>query len=495
MADNNMFLDEAGTEIVVNQIKAIKHDLKFKTGLYGAKWDRTTNRLTRTRDAIGITSDTTNFVHKGTINANYSNPFDSIYPWSEMKVVNVDLTKYGAGGYTLKQCISAVYGDPDFTYEGSGTIFVGRYVPEFWYTRITDESGDEYLISQFARPGYTHVDEYIRGVSFCTDVGSNRVTSGAGVSLTDIAVSQIHTRAKNSGFTLMDIYTLDAEIILYLVEFANMNAQQALGDGCANCYRQDASNVISTVAVKNGATTFTVPYSAALFGDMQTGAQLSFGTSTGATTYKAIIVSATNDGTDISVILDRTIAITSGMIMSVHGFSACEFNLLASSVGNASGYIGTNGKANAWYRGALLYGNRYSYILGIYRQEGNNHIWLCPRDKNLDAYDAINTTDHEDTGVALPALASTGWQTVGGNAQNLDGLSAFMITGTSSGSSASPVGDQQYLPTSERVNSVLFFGCDASFGWYCGVFGGAWDRTSGRSNWNAAALPLLKKSL
>ena len=476
-------------------VEILEHDVKFKTGLYGAKWDRTTNYLTRTRDAVGITTDTTNFAHNGSINANYSNPFDNIYPWSEMKVVNVDLAKYRTGNYSLKQCIVAVYGDPDFTYVGSDTLFVGRYVPEFWHTKITDDSGDEYLVSQFARNGYTHVDEYIRGISFCTDAENSHVTSGAGVPLTNVAASTIHTRAKNSGFTLMDIYNLDAEIVLYLVEYANMNSQQALGDGCSSCYRQNASDVIANVTTTNSVTVFTVPYVSALLSLLNTGAQLSFGASTGATTYKAIVKSAVSDGSNITVTLDREVAITNGMILSVHGFSTCEFDLLDDSVGNASGYIGTNSHANAWYRGALLYANRYSYILGIYRQTGTNHIWVCPTDKDADDYDALNTSVHKDTGTALPSLSEAAWQTVGGNAQNIDGLSAFMATGESSGSSSAPVGDQQYAPLISTANTVLLFGCSAGRVWRCGVFGGFWAYASGSSLWLHSALPILKNPL
>lgn len=487
--------DQTDLDALEDKVDTLEHDITFKTGLYGAKWDRTTNLLTRTRDAVGITTDTSNFGHFGSINANYNNPFDSIYPWSEMKVVNVDLTKYRTGTYSLKQCITAVYGDPDFTYVGSDTLFVGRYVPEFWHTKITDNDGDEYLISQFARPGYKHQDEYIRGISFAVDAGDSIVTAGAGVPLTNIAVSTIHTRAKGSGFTLMDIDTLDAEIALYLVEYANMNSQAALGNGCSSCYRQNAADVIADVTTANGVTTFTVPYVSALYTLLDVGAQLSFGASVGATTYKAIVASATNDGTSITVTLDREIAIADGMILSVHGFSACEFDLLANSVGNASGYIGTNNHANAWYRGALLYANRYSYTLGIYRQTGTNHIWLCPDTIDPDDYDALNTSVHKDTDVALPDIATAAWQTVGENAQNIDGLTAFMATGESSGSSSSPVGDQQYIPLMSAGDTILLFGCGANAGWPCGVFGGGWRYTSGSSHWGIAALPLLKNPL
>lgn len=485
-------IDENTTEI--EAVKNTLSDLQFKSGLYGAKWDRTTNLLTRTRDAVGITTDTTNFVHKGTINASYDNPFDAIYPWSKMKVVDIDLDMYRSGNYTLKQCIIAVAGDPDFTYEGSDKVFVGRYVPEFWHAKIADESGDEYLISQFARKGYKHVDEYVRGISFAIDDGKGGVTSGSDIPLTNIAVSAIHTKAKNSGFTIMDIDILDAEIMLYLVEFANMNSQNALGDGCSSCYRENDVDAISNVVVGDGVTTFDITDSAEVQ-YMHIGAQMDIGATRGAVTYRGIIKAFEIDGSTEHITLDRELAVTDGMIASIHGFSACEFNLTDANVGSMSGYIGANGKNNAWYRGALLYANRYSYIIGIYRQQTTNHIWTCPDGVDPNDYDALNTSVHKDTETALPILEAGAWQTVGTNAQNIDGLSSFMATGASSGSSASPVGDQQYVPVASTGNTILLFGCAATLGWLCGVFSGSWVSTSGYSSWYCAALPVLKKLL
>lgn len=467
-------------------------DAQFQHGLYGAKWDRTSNLLTRTRDAVGITTDTTNFCHLGSINENYSNPFDDIYPWSDMFVCDVDLTKYRTGEYTLKQCITAVYGDPDFTYVGTENLFVGRYRPEFWHKSIEDADGNvEFLVSQFARPGYKHSPEAIDGVGYCVDVGNNKVTSGSGVPLTNVVVSTIHTRANNNGFTLTDIDALDAQIILYLVEYANWNAQVAIGDGCDNCYRQNAADIISNVTVANGVTVFDVPNTTALLNLLDVGTQVSFGASTGATTYKAIVTD--RDGTTVT--LDREIAITDGMILSVHGFSSCEFDLLNESVGNASGYIGTRHHANAYYRGASLYANRYRYILGCYRQTQTNHIWICPDGVDPDDYNALNTSVHEDTGTALPTVTTAGWRALGSDAKVVGGLSAFLAVGDESGSSSSPVGDQQYVPLPTVGNTILFFGCASHRGLNCGVAGCDWNFGSGASSWGFGAAPILKSPL
>mgnify|MGYP007101919486 CR=1 FL=1 len=485
-----MFNTTEGKRATVHTVKDyIESQLTFPnahgTGLYGAKWDRLTNLLTRTRDAVGITTTTTNFCHKGTINANYDNPFDSIYPWSEMKVVNIDLTKY-RNGYSLTDCIVAVYGDPDFTYFGSENLFVGRYRPEYWYRSEEDSNGAiEFLVSQNERVGFMKSEECVDGISFCVDVGSSKVSAGAGIPLTNITVATIHSRANSSGFTLQDIYSYDSALILYLVEYANMNSQSAIGSGCSDLYRQNASDLITNVSVGTDSTTFKITGLPSTH--MYVGEQLSFGASSGATTYKGIVTGFTLDGTTYTVTLDRALALSEGMYLSVHGMASCEFPYIGNSLGSASGYLGTDTKANAYYRGCVMWGNRYAYILGIYRQTGTNHIWLCPT--TLDPDDALDTSVHTDSGKALPTLSAAAWQTVGGNAKRIGGLAAFMITDTSSGTSATPVGDQQYVPLASAGNTILLRGGNSSNGWYVGAFCGYWLSGSGGSTWCYASSP------
>lgn len=478
--------DPADAKAVGDALSTISNNTSL--GLYGAKWDRTSNLMTRVAQAQGITTTTTNFCHKGTLNENYDNPFDSIYPWSEMKVVNVDLTAYRSGT-ALSDCIVAVYGDADFTYFGSNDLFVGRYVPEHWTKVVEDADGAvTYYVSQIARDGFKHVKEYVGGNLATADgCTGNYITSGAGNPLANVAVSTIHSRAKTSGFTLYDFDHLCDEIILYLVEYANMNAQSAIGDGCSSCYRQNANDVISNVSVGSNTTTFTVTGSA-LASFIYKGAQLSFGASSGATTYKGIVSDFSVSGSTYTITLDRALALTNGMYMSVHGFATCEFPYLGQSLGNASGYLGTNSKANVYYRGRMMYANRYQYTLGVYRQANTNHIWLCPDGVDADNYDALNASVHSDTGIALPDITAA-WVTIGANASQVDG---FLITGTTSGSSSSPVGDQQYVPAITTGNTILLFGGSANPGWNCGAFCGYWDYAAGGSCWYGSASPLLK---
>lgn len=462
--------------------------------VYGAKWTRLTSKCVRTHDAAEITTDISNFCHKGSINSNYNNPFDSIYPWSDIKVVNADLTVYGGLGADddIKDCITAVYGDPDFTYFGSATNFVGVYIPEFWYWSGEDTNGAvTFCISTSPKLGYKHHKEEIRAISFAVDAGNSKVTSGAGIPLTNVAVSTIHSRAHTQGFTLTDIDSDDAVICLFIVEYADLNGQSAIGDGCSSAYRQDAADVIANVDNTGDVTVFDVTDSA-LASALFVGADVDFGSTLGATTYKGIVTNISASGTTYTITLDRKIAdLANGMDMSIHGIATCEFPYIGQSLGNMSGYLGTNGKANAYYRGMVLWGNRYRYTLGIYRQTNTNHLWICPDGVDPDDYDALDTAHHQDTGVTLPNVEGA-WLTVGGNAQRIPGLCGFMATGTSDGSSTSPVGDQQYVPAITAGNTILLSGGFANAGWFWGLFCGGWADGAGISYWSCAGSPLLK---
>lgn len=450
---------------------------------YGVKWNGVDNVCTeRLFDASGITLDTTNFCNHGTVNENYNNPFDDIYPWSEMKQCNVDLTKHRSGNYSLKECITAWYGDSNFVTEGTNEIFVGRYRPEFWHTRYADEDGNIYwVVAESEINGYVHAKEAIDGIGFAVDDGNNGVTCGDGQPMTNIAVNQIQARARTSGIELQNIYSLDAQIVLYLVEYGNMNAQRALGDGVSNLYRQNANDIISAVS----GNTITIPRGGeAMF---VKGATMDVGASSGAVILanRREVQSYVTNGDNLIITLDKPLdASAVGLYVSIHGSTNADL------ISNRSGYIGTDSKANVNYRGAILYANRYSYILGIYRQSGTNHIWLCDEDECVN-YNALNTSVHHDSGRALPTLASASWLTVG-KLNFMQGVSAFAPIREAGGNSVSPVGDQQYVPLPTAGNTILLFGGPADSGWVCGAFCGGWSLSSGSSYWGCSACPLLK---
>ena len=117
---------------------------------YGILWDKVMATCTRLWDAAGITTDTSNFGHFGTVNPNYDNPFDSIYPWSERRVCNYDmrvLKTIVADGYDVLDAVTAWEGEETFSYDPAEGLGVGVYTPEFWYTAYDTAEGRVFGVS------------------------------------------------------------------------------------------------------------------------------------------------------------------------------------------------------------------------------------------------------------------------------------------------------------------------------------------------------------
>ena len=447
--------------------------------IYGVKWDGTTHQMTRILDAKNITTDTTNFVYSGTVNANYSNPFDSIYPWSDCRQCNVDMTLYAAldPGDDIRDAVVAWYGDPDFETDGTNG-FVGRYTPEFWYSAFDADDGRLFAISDKKIAGWNHHKPSIRSIGFAVDDGNDGVTSNDGQPLTNIQVSAIHTRATTAGMTLQNIYELDAQDMLAVVEFASYDAQRVMGDGCSSCSYEPE---FTLTAAATGATTVLLPVAAKQY--CIPGATLDFGASKGAVVIsnrREIVSVADYDATYCQATFTPALDLTTSMYPSIHGKNNAD------SFGNKSGYLGTAGKNNAWYRGAIMWGNRNQYTLGIARKTGTSHVWLCP-EEDCDDYDGLNETAFYDTGIVVPIVESNAWKSIG-NMKYPNGIMAVGVIDEF----ASIVGDSQYCVTAATGNTTPFFGGYASLGAHCGFCCAGWTAGPGSSYWGHAGVLLLK---
>lgn len=454
--------------------------------IYGAKWDKTNAACTRVFEAAGISTDVTNFCHKGTVNASYQNPFDNIYPWNLFRQCNVDLTKYAAlkPGDDIRQAVVAWYGEPGFKDDGSNG-FVGAYRPQYWYTAYEDGDSVIFAVADGKMDGWAESPAYIRGYGFAVDAGESKLSCYNDQPLTNVALSTLHTRANNSGFTIEDIYTYSAELTAFVVEYATMNTQAAIGEGCDACYR--SSNDDKPHIAETGATRVVLPAACAAFA--LEGVTLDFGA-----TKDAVIAAnrrtctgyeAYSDNDYISVTFDEALDVTTDMFVSFHGMANGD------AIGNASGFIGTAGKHNAFYRGAVLHANRWRYVLGAYRQTGTGKVWICPADDDPDAYNALNTSKHTDTGVALPESKSGVYID---ELAVLEGLGAVPVAPAAGGggSSSNPVGDALYTPAASTGNTVLLAGGTATTGTNAGAFYSGWHYAASYSSWGCAVLPVLK---
>ena len=456
---------------------------------YTMRWDKIAAKGIRLNDAAGITTTTTNFGHFGSVNANYNNPFDSIYPWSGRKLCNIDLDAYMAlaSSNKITDCVTAWEGDTSFSYTDPYGVWV--YTPEFWGKSWDDGTYRYFDVTDMENNSYVHYPEMItgrwHGVEHTLTInGASKVCflPTVGINASNKAVSTYHTEAKNYGGTLTDIYTLDASTLLMVVEFASLNSQTAVGNGVSNLYRQSSDMFTSA---SSGAVVYVTKANA---GAVIPGAIFDIGTSNGGIQIGRyyVVSTATNssDSTILDVTLNESVTVTTSNMWSVHGL----INVADEEIGSKSGYIGTNGQHNAYYRGEVLWANKWQYILGAYRQTGTGKIWICPADLDPDNYDALNTSVHDDTGILLPASASGFIQTLA----MWDELAVPAFATTIGGNANNPVGDFLYTPAATAGNTVLLVGGDATGYSGAGVFCGVWSAGGGASSWYISARPHLK---
>ena len=459
---------------------------------YGARWNKTQAQMTRLYDAASFPTDTKNFGHFGSVNANYSNPFDSIYPWSGIRLCNIDLNLYAnlAAGDSITKCVKAWEGDVDFSYEDENGVW--RYRPEFYGKSWEDETYRYFDVSEMAIGSYVHYPEAIvgrwHGRAVTLTVGEAEkacLVPSVGMPAKRIAMSTLHTYAKNYGATLDSIFSIDADVLLCIVEFATMNTQKAIGNGVMSMYRQSSdliaedatnSNVVKVLA--SAASAFCIP-----------GAIFDIGTSDGGVqvgSYHVVSVQENiGDAQYLDVTLNEAVTVTAANYWSVHGI----INVADEEIGSKSGYIGTNGKCNSYYRGLVLFGNMWLYTLGAYENCKDQHIWIANSDEEADNYDALNTSVHYDTGLVLPG--SGGYTKKLGMLSRSGLLSIPVFCTEIGGDSNNPAGDYLYNGV-YTFNTVLLRGGPANGGSSDGAFCGYWYAAASNLGWNYAARPRLK---
>jgi len=459
---------------------------------YIIRWDKVNSGCSRMGDAAAITTTITNFCHRGEVNASYDNPFDQLYPWKYRKLCKVDRAAYAAlpAGSPITDAVTMWEGEPGFTLDGTGD-FDGVYTPEFW-GRVWQDSTYVYAgVADRPIPGWQHFEATIGGRYFGSMDGASKITSIAGsLPLRNTRMDMMHTNVTSQGMTLDDIFTWSADTLLMAVEYATLNSETAIGKGVDGLYRQSAEKVGEEASI--GDTLLKLPN--AFVSACVVGALIGLGTTDGGeqTGVTRFISSADLDGADPLFDTHKgvtvpalTVNVTVDTFISIHG---C-YNAPDVAIGSMSGYLGTNGKCNAYYRGRVAHANYHRYVLGAYRQTGTDRIWVANSRAEAAAADALNTGVHRDTGKALPAaggyIAALGLDV-------LLPLAPFCTASGGAGGSTNPVGDYCYMPAVGTGNTILIAGGNANNGTNCGRFYGNWNNTASNSNWNISCLPYLK---
>lgn len=478
-----------------NAVVLIKTNMRTESSVppkhYGARWDKVQAQMTRLYDAEDFPTDTSNFGHFGSVNPNYNNPFDNIYPWSEIKLCNIDINLYMnlTEGQSVTECVTAWEGDPDFSYEDQYGVW--RYHPPFYgksweddtyrYFDVCAEDLGEYVFYQeeiVGRWNGSHISMTVGGAN--TDL----LLPSLGMPAKRISMETLHQYAKNFNASLESIYSIDSNALLLAVEYATMNSQNAIGQGVCDLNRQQ-----SDLIVENATDSFIVKVSST--GNQSSfcipGAIFDIGTvNAGVQVGSFIIESVQDNGTTLSLTLNEKVTVTTANYWSVHGLS----NVADSEIGSSSGYIGTNGKCNSYYRGIVMFSNMFRYVLGAYYRGRDRTVWLSQQDPEGGYLDQLDTSVHTNTGIVLISGTSLIKTLSLSGVSNILSIPAFCTVG--GGNSINPVGDAFWTQTSS-VNTILLVGGHAGDLLSCGMFYFRWSTTATEAGgWGFSARPRLK---
>lgn len=472
----------------VNDLAADVQRIDWKTGVkkYIIRWDKTTKQCTRLGDAAAITTDVTHFAHRGSIDPDYLNPFDTLYPWSHRKLCKVDRAQYKAiseAGGDIMGAITMWEDEPGFGLGSSAPGMDMVYTPAFWRTAWEDDNYVYAGVADGEVQGWEKRPATVGARYHASMDADGNLTSCAGdIAKRFTAFSTLHANAKAQRMTIDDIYTWCDDTILMVVEYVTMNTQDAVGQGVCSLYREDetghpledaagANSVILPTAYKS----YAIP-----------GAVLDIGTSKGGGNVATRKVAGVADHTDAAYCVvsfeGEPVDILSTHYCAIHGMS----NTPDAEIGSKSGYIGTNGRSIAYYRGRIAFGNFWRYVLGAYRQTGTGHIWTASSRAEANDADALDTAKHTDTGCALP--------TSEGYISTLHILPEHPLAPfceSVGGSSNTPVGDYVYVPDLTAGNTILLAGASANYGASVGRFYGYWGYSAAVAGWSSAVLLFL----
>ena len=184
-------------------------------------------RLTPSTDPLGLVTETISTEPVPAIpGESGSSPFDAYNPWSGMKRRNFDAN--GAPSYWEDES--------GFSTSSYDTMV---WIPEFWIKVVDDPSSSlrTYYLADSTVEGFTlhpgsgqYVGAYPTSNSKESKSGKTRQGSQS------IVTMRTNARTKGSGWGLIDIAERNAIEFLYIIEFANWNSQNMIGDGPTSDY-------------------------------------------------------------------------------------------------------------------------------------------------------------------------------------------------------------------------------------------------------------------
>ena len=327
--------------------------------IYGIKI-ATDGTVTRTQNAVGKTND---YIIGDTMHGSGTNDFDSIFPWSDIKLCNIK-TDYDGTEHIYYE------DDDDFARDGSnGEVFVE--IPKFYTRRYFDEDGaDNIEISGIKRSGFVlepaftdsvtgEEIEHIYVGAYLANINGGKLHSVSGSF--PLSHMTIPTMKQNSG-EIYDFVTLQALQKLIMIEFGEINLSPILGGLSdmvwSSCKARETATGVNT-AIFGGATYINSLVVGSTIGVGDTFGELQNRTVTAIEEVDSNVRRITFDGDPVDVTYDVTYIYSTGQKSGV-----CDD--LTYHTGRVNTVAGQSMQNQFIYRNIEgLWGNLGEYIEGI----------------------------------------------------------------------------------------------------------------------------------
>lgn len=221
---------------------------KNTSDIFGVRWklDELTSKCERLEGAVGLIANTT----EG--EAPVSNSFDNVYPWSNIKLCNINN-------------LNITYEDnPGFSLNGTnGNVFVE--IPKYYIKRYQDSTHEYIYISKEKHEGFELEAAFNEGGKtlekiyigiydgYINDEGKLLSISGT-YPTTNKTLSEFRDAARKNGsnnFGCIDLRSVVALQHLYLVEHADKNSSGKIGEGIQKLQYPFGTNAVLSEANSN----------------------------------------------------------------------------------------------------------------------------------------------------------------------------------------------------------------------------------------------------
>ena len=414
------------------------YGIKRQINSSSSTWERTDNNVGKVANA---TKDGTSAV----------NDFDYIYPWNEIKTVNM----------ASDGTINAVIGDDNFKFDGTNGD-VMTYIPEFYWDRY-QENGYEYI--KVSRDRFTnskkseafYVGRYHTGTGALSKSGVRPQFS------TSITNFRTQAQAKGSKWQQLDYHYFLLQM-LYLVEYADYNSQSKLGNGVTSIryVATDTAILDETLTNRIVIATDNSAY--------EVGTYIYIGTSQGSTNKadcRKITDKVNEDGGTAIYFDGEPVNIAVGNVL----WGGAQAEGECDELGMLSGCLNNNGRHSNIYRGIENpFGNVYQFIDGLNIKDNVAYINYKPSTYQVDKFDG----DYEALGYVN--ANANGY----GKAVGYDSEHPMVALDTEiGGGTTTYLCDYYYQNTGNRIACVGgYFGNGASAGlwyWFLGSGSGVAD--------------------